>query len=270
MKKVQRLTLNNKNTIPDIGFGTWQISNEAVIDAVITALECGYRHIDTAIDYGNEEGVGKALKLTDVKREEIFLTSKIPAHVKTYEGAKRCIEESLKRLQVDYLDLMLIHSPRPWEGLWDPNYPRYYKENLEVYKALEEAYKEKKIKSIGISNFFIDDVKNILENVEIKPVINQICVFIGNTPKELIKYCKENDILVEAYSPIATGRLLKNKELIAIAEKYDVSVPQLCIRYCMQIGTLPLPKSQTKEHIKSNLDVDFEIDKIDLDYLFNL
>ena len=162
---------------------------------------------------------------------------------------------------------MLIHSPRPWEGLWDSNYPRLYKENLEVYKALQEAYEDNKIKSIGLSNFFVDDVKNIIENVKIKPVVNQICVYIGNTPKELIDYCNNNDILIEAYSPIATGRLLNNQELINMANKYNVSVAQLCIRYCQQIGTLPLPKSKTKQHIKSNFEINFDIEKEDLEHL---
>lgn len=267
---MKNFILNNNTQIPNIGFGTWQIKDEDVTKAVLTALKCGYRHIDTAIDYGNEKGVGKALKLSNVDRNDIYLTSKIPAHIKTYKEAKRCIEESLERLQVDYIDLMLIHSPRPWEGLWDANYPRFYKENLEVYKALQEAQKENKIRSIGLSNFLIDDVKNIIENVKVKPVINQICVYIGNTPKELIKYCNDNDILIEAYSPIATGRLLKDEKLIEMAKRYNVSVPQLCIQYCLQIGTLPLPKSQTKEHIESNFKIDFEISKEDLEYLKSL
>ena len=267
---MKNFILNNNTQIPNIGFGTWQIKDEDVTEAVLTALKCGYRHIDTAIDYGNEKGVGKALKLSNVDRNDIYLTSKIPAHIKTYKDAKRCIEESLERLQVDYIDLMLIHSPRPWEGLWDANYPRFYKENLEVYKALQEAQKENKIRSIGLSNFLIDDVKNIIENVKVKPVINQICVYIGNTPKELIKYCNDNDILIEAYSPIATGRLLKDEKLIEMAKRYNVSVPQLCIQYCLQIGTLPLPKSQTKEHIESNFKIDFEISKEDLEYLKSL
>ena len=267
MKHLKEFDLNNGHKIPSIGFGTWQISNEDVTEAVLYTLKWGYRHIDTAIDYGNENGVGNALKLSNVDRKEIYLTSKIPAHIKTYEQAKQCIEESLKRLQVDYIDLMLIHSPRPWEGLWDSNYPRLYKENLEVYKALQEAYEDNKIKSIGLSNFFVDDVKNIIENVKIKPVVNQICVYIGNTPKELIDYCNNNDILIEAYSPIATGRLLNNQELINMANKYNVSVAQLCIRYCQQIGTLPLPKSKTKQHIKSNFEINFDIEKEDLEHL---
>ena len=270
MKSDKNWILNNNEIIPSIGFGTWQISESDVVEAVLTALNCGYRHIDTAIAYRNEIGVGKAIKLSNLDRKEIYLTSKIPAEVKTYEEAKKCIEESLERLQVDYIDLMLIHAPRPWEVLIDPTYPRLYKENLEVYRALEEAYEENKIRSIGISNFYLDDVKNIVDNVRIQPTVNQICVHIGNTPKELIEYCNKNNIVIEAYSPIATGRLLNNQEVIDMANKYKVSVPQLCIRYCQQIGTIPLPKSKTKEHIESNIKIDFDIEKSDLEYLRNL
>ena len=267
MIKDETFLLNNNFGIPKIGFGTWQISDIDAENAVFCALKSGYLHIDTAIDYGNEVGVGKGIKKSGIDREKIFVTSKIPAHIKTYEEAKRCINESLTRLDLEYVDLMLIHSPRPWELLWDEKAPRFYEENLEVYKALEEAYDEGKIKSIGLSNFLIDDVKNILNNVRIKPVVNQICVYIGNTPFELIEFCNNNNILVEAYSPIATGRLLNNKKIKEIADKYGVSTPNLCIRYCLEINTLPLPKSNNEEHIKNNLNVDFSISKEDMEYL---
>lgn len=162
---------------------------------------------------------------------------------------------------------MLIHSPRPWNILWDEKAPRYYQENLEVYQAIEEAFKEGKVRSIGVSNFFIEDVKNILENVEIKPVVNQICIYIGNTPIELINYCKSHNMLLQAYSPIATGRLLSNEVVKEMANKYNVSIAQLCIRYCLQIDTLPLPKSIKENHIIDNLKLDFEISKEDLKIL---
>lgn len=259
--------LNNGIKIPKVGFGTWQISKEDAENAVYVALTNGYTHIDTAIDYGNEEGVGLGIKKANIKREKLYITSKIPAHIKTYEEAKNCIEESLKRLQTDYLDLMLIHSPRPWDILWDDSAPRYYKENLEVYRAMEDAFKEGKIKSLGLSNFFVEDVKNILENVEIKPVVNQICIYIGNSPFPLIRYCENNNILLEAYSPIATGRLLNNDLVKDMSKKYNVSIPQLCIRYCLEIGTLPLPKSNKDQHIIDNLKLDFSISKEDLNIL---
>ena len=151
--------------------------------------------------------------------------------------------------------------------MWDEKAPRYYKENLEVYKAIEEAYKEGKVKAIGLSNFFIDDVRNILENVEIKPVVNQICIYIGNTPIDLINYCKGHNMLLQAYSPIATGRLLNNEIVKSIADKYNVSITQLCIRYCLQLDTLPLPKSSKENHIIDNLKLDFEISKEDFELL---
>lgn len=162
---------------------------------------------------------------------------------------------------------MLIHSPRPWNILWDEKAPRYYQENLEVYQAIEEAFKEGKVRSIGVSNFFIEDVKNILENVEIKPVVNQFCIYIGNTPIELVNYCKSHNMLLQAYSPIATGRLLSNEVVKEMANKYNVSIAQLCIRYCLQIDTLPLPKSIKENHIIDNLKLDFEISKEDLEIL---
>lgn len=267
MIKDEYFILNNGVKIPKIGLGMWQISNEDATPSVLWGLKYGYRHIDTAEAYGNEKGVGLAIKQSGVRREDIFITSKIHAHIKTYQEAKACIEQSLKDLDVDYIDLMLIHAPRPWDILWDPNAPRMYQENIEVYRAMEEAYKEGKLKSIGLSNFFIDDVRNILENCEIVPQVNQICIYIGNTPMDVIDYCKENNILVEAYSPIATGRLLNNELVKSIADKYGVSVARLCIRYCLEIDTLPLPKSNKENHIKENIDVDFEISKEDMELL---
>ena len=267
MVKDEFFVLNNGVKIPKVGLGTWQISDEDVTSAVITAINNGYKHIDTAIDYGNEKGVGKGIKKSKINRENLFVTTKIPAHIKTYKQAKQCIVESLERLQLDYVDLMLIHSPRPWEMLWDENAPRYYQENLEVYKAIEEAYKEGKVKSIGLSNFFVEDVRNILENVEIKPVVNQICIYIGNTPLELINCCKSHDMLLQAYSPIATGRLLNNEVVKSMADKYNVSIAQLCIKYCLQIDTLPLPKSSKESHIIDNLKLDFDISQEDMEVL---
>lgn len=260
-------TLSNGIQIPNIGFGTWQIDNDIASRCVLDALDSGYIHIDTAIAYGNEVGVGEAVKASNIKREDIFITSKIPAEIKTYEDAKRCIDESLKRLDVSYIDLMLIHAPRPWSLMGpNPTY-RYFKENIEVYKALEEAYLEGKLKSIGVSNFDKDDIENIFSNCKIKPHVNQICVFIGNTPFDLIRYCKEQNILVEAYSPLGTGKLLKNEKAKIIADKYNVSIAQLGIRYCLQIGTLPLPKSVSKSHIEENKNVDFIISGEDMDIL---
>lgn len=268
MIKDEFFILNNGVKIPKIGFGTWQIPCNKATSAVVSALNNGYRHIDNAIAYGNAKEVGEGIKKSFLTRDEVFITSKIPAEVKNYQDAKKCIEEALQDLDVDYIDLMLIHAPRPWAQMHD-NSIKLYHENIEVYRALEEAYKEGKLKAIGVSNFAIDDLENIINNCEVLPQVNQICIHIGNTPRELIDYCEKHHILVEAYSPIATGRLLNNEGIKLIADKYGVSIPQLCIKYCLEINTLPLPKSDNEDHIKDNIKIDFEITKEDIDYLSN-
>lgn len=260
--------LNNGVKIPKLGLGTWLIDNDKVVDVVKDALEVGYRHIDTAQAYENEEGVGKAIRESDIPREEIFVTSKIAAEEKTYDDAYQSIGESLKKLGLDYLDLMIIHSPEPWAEFRGEK--RYFEENKEVWRALETAYKEGKVKAIGVSNFLKDDLENILSSCEIKPMVNQILTHISNTKTELIDFCKEQGILVEAYSPIAHGAALKNETLINMAEKYHVSVAQLCIRYVLQLGLVALPKASTKEHIVDNSKVDFKISEDDMNTLKNM
>ncbi len=260
--------LNNGVKIPKLGLGTWLIDNDKVVDVVKDALEVGYRHIDTAQAYENEEGVGKAIRESDIPREEIFVTSKIAAEEKTYDDAYQSIVESLKKLGLDYLDLMIIHSPEPWAEFRGEK--RYFEENKEVWRALETAYKEGKVKAIGVSNFLKDDLENILSSCEIKPMVNQILTHISNTKTELIDFCKEQGILVEAYSPIAHGAALKNETLINMAEKYHVSVAQLCIRYVLQLGLVALPKASTKEHIVDNSKMDFKISEDDMNTLKNM
>lgn len=260
--------LNNGVKIPKLGLGTWLIDNDKVVDVVKDALEVGYRHIDTAQAYENEEGVGKAIRESGIPREEIFVTSKIAAEEKTYDDAYQSIGESLKKLGLDYLDLMIIHSPEPWAEFRGEK--RYFEENKEVWRALETAYKEGKVKAIGVSNFLKDDLENILSSCEIKPMVNQILTHISNTKTELIDFCKEQGILVEAYSPIAHGAALKNETLINMAEKYHVSVAQLCIRYVLQLGLVALPKASTKEHIVDNSKVDFKISEDDMNTLKNM
>lgn len=172
-------------------------------------------------------------------------------------------------MDLGYIDLLLIHAPAPWPEMV-PNRKPYFKENLEVWRAMEEFYKIGLVKAIGVSNFNIADVKNILDNCEIKPMVNQIPAFIGYIEKETIEFCKENDILVEAYSPVATGRLLKSEHLKNIATKYGVTVPQLCIKFDYQLGLLPFPKSTHKEYMKENADLDFVISDEDMALLLNL
>ena len=257
--------LSNGLKIPKVGLGTWLIDNDKVEEVVECALEAGYRHIDTAQAYGNEEGVGKAIRKSNIARQDLFITSKIAAEAKTYQEAYDSINETLNKMGLDYLDLMIIHSPQPWQEFRDDN--RYFKENKKVWKALETAYQEGKVKDIGVSNFLKDDLENILNSCQIKPMVNQILTHISNTKTELIKFCKENDILVEAYSPIAHGAILKNENIIAMANKYNVSVARLCIRYIIQLGLVALPKASSKEHLIDNLKVDFEISEEDMEVL---
>lgn len=262
--------LNSGYEIPKIALGTWQVSNEEVVDVVKSALSMGYRHIDSAVDYKNEEGVGKAIKESGIDRHELFITTKIPSGVKNYEEAKRTIDKSLERLGTGYIDLMLIHSPKPWDELFKGSENNYFKENLEVWKAMEEAVQEGKIKSIGVSNFEIEDIQNIIDHATIKPAVNQIRVHIGHTPTEVIDYCKEKGILIMAFSPNATGKLLNHPVVSEIAQHYHVSIPQLSIRYDYQLGLLPLPRSKNPQHIAENKEIDFEISKEDMNRLLEV
>jgi diketogulonate reductase-like aldo/keto reductase len=250
-------TLSNGVEIPKIGLGTWMIGNDDVVPAVKDAVALGYRHIDTAQAYGNEEGVGEAIHTCGLSRDELFVTTKLAAEVKSYEEAVESIDGSLARMGLDHLDLMIIHSPQPWSEFAGTD--RYFEGNRETWRALEEAYEAGKLRAIGVSNFEREDLDNIFEACTVKPMVNQVLAHISNTPHELIRYSQEHGILVEAYSPIAHGELLKNEHVGEIAAKYGVSVPQLSIRYTLQLGLLPLPKTGNPEHMKSNADVDFQI-----------
>lgn len=190
------------------------------------------------------------------------------AEHKTYEEAKAGIDETLKKMGLDYLDMMIIHSPQPWVEV-NQSDNRYKEGNRQAWRALEEAYNEGKLKAIGVSNFQIEDIESLMETAKVKPMVNQILCHISNTPLELIDYCQKNDIAVEAYSPIAHGEILSQPEIKAIADKYGVSVPQLCIRYTLQLGTISLPKTENPEHMKSNAEVDFTISEEDMEILKN-
>lgn len=235
-------------------------------DAVKEAVKIGYRLIDTAQAYGNERGVGEGVRTCGLKREELFVASKVAAENKSYESAAKSINETLEKLGLEYLDQIIIHSPQPWVEV-NQSDNRYKEENRAVWKALEDAYKAGKIKAIGLSNFLKEDIENILSIAEIKPMVNQILLHISNTPIQLIDYCKENQIAVEAYSPIAHGAILNQPEIKVIADKYSVSVPQLCIKYTIQLGSISLPKTANPEHMKSNSQVDFEITQEDMEKL---
>ena len=258
----ENYTLSSGVSIPKLGLGTWFIDDEKAPQAVKDAVALGYRHIDTAQAYGNEKGVGQGLRGCGVPRESLFLTTKLAAEIKSYDIAVAAIDQSLQKLGLDYIDLMIIHSPKPWMEFHGSE--RFLEGNREAWRALENAYKDGKLRSIGLSNFEQPDLDNILEACSVKPMVNQVLAHISNTPLDLIDYCQDKDILVEAYSPVAHGELLKNAQLAKLADKYGVSVPQLSIRYCLELGLLPLPKTSNPAHMKNNADLDFVIDPADM------
>ena len=262
------LTLNNGVKIPQLGLGTWFIDDDKAADAVKAAVKLGYRHIDTAQAYGNERGIGEGIRTCGVPREELFVVAKVAAEHKTYESAAKSSDETLSKMGLDYLDMMIIHSPQPWVEV-NQSEDRYVEGNRAAWRALEDAYKAGKLKVIGISNFQIGDIESLLQTAEIKPMVNQILLHISNTPLELMEYCQKNGIAVEAYSPIAHGEILNQPEIKAMAEKYGVTVPQLCIRYTLQLGAISLPKTANPEHMKTNAEVDFEISAQDMEVLKN-
>lgn len=254
-------TLANGVEIPKLGLGTWFIDDDKAADAVRAAVEIGYRNIDTAQAYGNERGVGEGVRTAGVPRDALFVSTKLAAEIKDYDNAVAAIDGSLEKLGLDHVDLMLIHSPQPWDDFRGGDYAEG---NREAWRALEDAHQAGKLRSIGVSNFQQPDLENILTSATVIPHVNQLLVHAGNTPAELLAYCEDKDILVEAYSPIAHGAILGNAEVQQMADKYGVSVPQLCIRYTLQLGTVSLPKTANPEHMRSNAEVDFEISSDDM------
>lgn len=258
-----KITLSNDVKVPQLALGTWLIDDGKVTDAVKAAVEIGYRHIDTAQAYGNERGVGEGVRTCGILRNEIFVTSKVSAEHKDYKSAAEGIDETLHKMELDYLDMMIIHSPQPWKDV-NQSDDRYVEGNREAWRALEDAYKAGKLRAIGVSNFLREDIDSLWETAQIKPMVNQVLCHISNTPLELIVYCQSKGIVMEAYSPVAHGEALKNKAIAEMAKKYGVSVPQLCIRYDIQLGMIVLPKTANPEHMRSNADVDFIISDEDI------
>lgn len=258
----ETFTLSNGVTIPKLGLGTWLIEDAAVAQVIQNAAEIGYRHFDTAQAYANEHGVGAGLRASGIARDALFVTTKLVAECKTYAEAKERIDGSLIALGVDHLDLMLIHSPQPWSEFREGAH--YHEGNLEAWRALEDAYDAGKVRAIGVSNFERADLDNLLDHGTVKPMVNQILAHVGNTPFDLIDYSRSKGMLVEAYSPVAHGAVLNNAELATLAAKYAVSIPQLCIRYCLQLELLPLPKTVNPQHMRSNAAVDFVISDADM------
>ncbi len=258
--------LSNGVEIPVMALGTWLIANDKVAEAVKAAVQMGYRHIDTAQAYENECGVGEGIRTCGVPREQLFVTSKVAAEYKTYEEAAASIDKSLADMGLDYLDMMIIHSPQPWDDV-NVSEDRYVEGNRAAWRALEDAYKAGKLRAIGVSNFLQEDIDSLWETAEIKPMVNQVLCHISNSPLELIAYCQKKGMVMEAYSPVAHGEAFKNKIIAQMAEKYGVTIPQLCIRFDVQLGMIVLPKTANPEHMKTNAAVDFEISEEDMDVL---
>lgn len=260
-------TLTNGVTIPKLGLGTWFIDDDQAAQAVRDAVEIGYRNIDTAQAYGNERGVGEGVRTSGVGRDDLFVSTKLAAEIKDYDAAVVAIDGSLRTLGLDVIDLMMIHSPQPWNDFRGGDYADG---NRAAWRALEDAHSAGKLRAIGVSNFQQPDLENILDGGTVVPHVNQLLVHAGNTPTELLDFCASVDILVEAYSPIAHGAILEQPDIQRMAEKYAVSVPQLCIRYTVQLGTVSLPKTANPDHMRSNAEIDFEISGDDMAALTDL
>lgn len=264
-------SLSNGVKMPCLGFGTWQSSDgEEAYNAVLSALRLGYRHIDTAAAYGNEKSVGRAiadfLKESSVSRSDLFITTKLWNEDHGYENAKKAIEVSLEKLGLDYLDLYLIHWPNPlkFRSCWQ-------KANAESWAAMEEAVDAGKIRAIGISNFCERHIDELLKTAKIKPMVNQIKVCPGQPQKQLADYSRSLGMVVEGYSPLGTGGIFKNAEIKQLAEKYGRTIAQVCIRWCLQQGVVPLPKSVNPARIEENSKIfDFTLSDEDLERIANL
>ncbi|MGT2812135.1 aldo/keto reductase [Streptococcus minor] len=260
---MENYTLSNGVQIPKIGFGTWQIPDGTeVYNSVSHALKVGYTHVDTAQIYCNEEGVGRAIADSELAREKIFLTTKIWNDKHDYELAKASIDESLEKLSVDYVDLLLIHWPNPAalreNDAWKAG-------NAGAWKAMEEAYKLGKVRAIGVSNFMIHHLEALFETAEIKPHVNQVLLAPGCPQEELVSFCRQHGILLEAYSPLGTGSIFDNPLVQELAQKYGKSIAQIALRWSLQKGFLPLPKSVTPNNIEDNLQIfDFELSAEDI------
>ena len=253
-------TLNNGVKIPCVAYGTYKAKDEYGADIIATAVEEGYRYFDTASYYETEEYVAEAIRRSGLPREEFFIATKLWKEEMGYEEALAAFERSAKRLNTDYIDLYLIHWPKP-----TPDCKDWKQLDIDTWRALEKLYKEGKVRAIGVSNFLPHHLDNILENCEIKPMVDQIEYHAGYTQEATVQYCKQHNILVQAWSPISRGRIFHDVTLIELAEKYQVSVAKLALRFCVQNGIVPLPKAASRERMRQNMDLfDFEISDEDM------
>lgn len=263
MKK-EYTVLSNGVKMPNLAFGTFKVNEGDDVQIILDAINVGYRHFDTAAFYNTEEALGKAIKKSGIPREEFFVTTKVWKTCMGYEGAKKSFEESLEKLDMDYVDLLLIHWPRPDEK------SDWKKLDIETWKAFEEIYKEGRAKAIGVSNFLNHHMQNILDNCEVVPMVNQIEFHPGYIQKDVVDFDKEHGIVVEAWSPLGRERVFKDELLNKLAEKYGKSVAQICLAFAIQMDVVPLPKSSSVERMKQNMDIDFELEEEDFEKIVNM
>jgi len=258
---MKNYTLTNGITIPEIGFGTWLLEADKVTEPLKIALAKGYTHIDTAAIYNNEKEIGAVLKNANVKREELFITSKCWNSERGYEKTLAAFEQTLANLQTDYLDLYLIHWPAN-----ETQFPKNWQElNAGTWKAFEEIYASGRAKAIGVSNFNTNHLTALFETAIVKPMVNQIEFHPGHSQVELVQFCLAHNLLIQAWSPLGSGRILNNDLIVSLAKKYAVSVGQICINYCLAKGTLPLPRSSSEQNIEANLaSTHFELSQEDV------
>jgi diketogulonate reductase-like aldo/keto reductase len=253
--------LTNGDQIPKVGFGTWLLKEgDECYHAVAEALAAGYRHIDTARAYGNEKSVGRAVRDSGVPRDQVYVTSKLPAEAKSYDKALANFETTMAQIGLDYLDLYLVHAPWPW----NERGADYREENKAVWKAMEEFLASGRVRAIGVSNFDRADLGSLLPACSTAPMVNQIRWFVGLDVADTVAACREHGIVVEAYSPFAHGLIVNHPELADIASHYGVSAPQLCVRYLLQRGAVVLPKATSADHIRQNAELDFEVSDADM------
>lgn len=258
---MQFVTLNNGLQMPQLGYGVWQVEDEKATPAVLKAIETGYRSIDTAAVYGNERGVGQAIKESGVPREELFITTKVWNADQGYDATLKAFDESIEKLGLDYIDLYLIHWPVPAEDMY-----------VDTYKALEKLYADGRVKAIGVCNFDIDHLQRLLDECEVKPVLNQVECHPHLVQKELKSFCKENDIYVEAWSPLMQGGVVLENDIVkAIADKHGKTPAQVILRWHLQNDSIVIPKSVTPSRIEENFNVfDFELTQEDMDQITSL
>ncbi len=268
MKSLQdTFTLRNGVKIPCVGFGTWKAADGQVcVQAVRDALELGYRHIDTAAAYGNEESVGRAIRESGIAREELFVTTKLANPVRGYEETLAAFDQSMKRLGLDVLDLYLVHWPAPaahrhdWKHL-----------NAESWRAMEKLYQDGRIRALGVSNFLPHHLDALMETAQVMPMVNQLRLCPGETQAATAAWCAPRGVLLEAYSPLGSGKIFDVPEVQALAAKYGRTIAQICLCWSLQNGWLPLPKSVTAARIRENADIfDFELSDEDMEFLAGL